>query len=112
MSNEAQSSEVKCSECDGKQRESECAARTAHTRTEDCVMAQRGARCSLSTRSGIQIHGPSSDVCEPAAQVAAEKAEVVVVDEEEETVAAGRACCWMAAERRWSPRNVGAGVDA
>ena len=69
-------------------------------------MAQRGASCSLSTRSGIQIHGPSSDVCEPAAQVAPE--EVVV----EETVADGWVCCWMAADRRWSPRNAGTGVDA
>ena len=73
-------------------------------------MAQRGASCSLSTRSGIQIQGPSSDVCEPAAQVALE--EEVVVEEEKETVADGYACCWMAAERRWSPRNAGAGVDA
>ena len=99
---------MKRSECDGKQTESECAE---HTRTEDCVMAQRGASCSLSTRSGIQIQIPSSDACEPVAQVAPEE-EVVVVEEEEETVADGWACCWIAAERRWSPRNAGAGVDA
>ena len=73
-------------------------------------MAQRGASCSLSTRSGIQIQRPSSDVCEPAAQVAPEEEEVV--EEEEETVADGLTCCWMAAERRWYPRNAGAGAGA
>ena len=79
-------------------------------------MAQRGASCSLSTRSGIQIQRPSSDVCEPAAQVAPEEEKVVVVveeeEEEKERAADGWTCCWMAAERQWSPRNAGVGVNA
>lgn len=87
-----------------------------HTRREECVMAQRGARCSLSTRSGIQIQGPSSevDVCdpEPEPEAAAEAGVADDEDEEEEEEADGCACCWMAAERRWSPKNAGAGVEA